>query len=236
MTDTKWILAGGMRRAGSTWQYHLAKDLIVSHGGYDAKWVIWQEFDNTYRALDGKYPFVIFKTHAFTPDFTDVAKRVFDEGRGIGLYIYRDIRDVAASLLGRNTMTQTWNNVLANLPVILKNYEIWTSLSKKNSIVARYESFEPSLFLSRLDGMLPTHTSLDMVRKIIFSHTFAAHKRMLETLEYGPTGYNKDKLMWNNHMDSGTVGRYLTELDEGQIASVEDIAKKWLKERGYLDE
>ena len=61
---TTWIFAVGMRRAGSTLQYHLANELVQHASGYGNGWTPWQDFEGVFAEHDGNHPFAMVKCHA----------------------------------------------------------------------------------------------------------------------------------------------------------------------------
>lgn len=221
--DTIWIFAAGMRRSASTLQYLLAKDLIEYVGGYAAGWVIHQGFADIYREHDGYYPFVLLKTHAFTPAFASTAHILFQKDRAKALTIFRDPLDVAASLINRNEFTQTWENVLVNMPVVLKEFTAWSSLPESQCLVQQYGQSNQSM-LREIANFLDILYMPEFEQGCLVRHTLEAHQKLIS--EYDGE-YDKENLLWDNHIDEGKTGRYKDELNAEQIKEVEKIIDDW---------
>lgn len=222
--DTTWVFAAGMRRSASTLQYLLAKDLIEHVGGRAAGWVTHQKFTEVYQELDGYFPFVLLKTHAFTPAFASIANILFQKDRAKALTIFRDPRDVAASLMNRNEFTQTWQNVLINLPTVLKEFTAWSSLPEEQCLVQNYEQSMQSM-LQEIGDFLDILCSSRLEKKCLKRHTLDAHRKLMAKLDEG--GYDKKNLLWYNHIDEGKTGRYKEELTVEQLAEVDRIVEDW---------
>ena len=236
---TIWVFATGMRRSASTLQYHLAKDLVELAGGIGVGFVTWQKLQEVYHKYDGKYPYVVLKSHTFLGSFV-----MFDnlslESRAKILHIHRDMRDVAASLLDRNKFTETWEQVIENIPVILNETKQWAYLesdiyiSRYEDMITYYQLIERTLEIKKflqLDFHHPLNVSghFNMV-DIARNHTLESHQELISEQS---EEYNKQTLFWKNHIDEGKIGRYKDELTEEQIAEVEKIAGEWLKENNY---
>lgn len=221
--DTVWIFAAGMRRSASTLQYLLAKDLIEYVGGRAAGWITHQKFVETYQNLDGNYPFVLLKTHAFTPLFVSTADILFTKDRAKALTIFRDPLDVAASLMNRNEHTQTWENVLVNMPVVLKEFTAWSSLPKHQCLVQKYGQTNQSM-LREIAHFLDILYMPEFEKDCLKRHTLEAHQKLIDNFD---GKYDRENLLWDNHIDEGKIGRYKDELTSTQIAEVDKIVEDW---------
>lgn len=220
---TVWIFAAGMRRSASTLQYLLAKDLVELAGGYAAGWITHQEFDKTYQAFDGEYPFVVLKTHAFIPQFSTVADVLFKRQRALALTIFRDPRDVAASLLGRNQMTETWEDVMKNIPVVLQEFLLWSSIYAESSLVQAYGT-PPIYLLKEMAAFLDIATTLEWQNDCAERHSLEAHKELIQEFD---GKYDRESLLWYNHIDEGEIGRYKNELTSEQRGQIETFYTEW---------
>jgi hypothetical protein len=236
--NTVWVFAAGMRRGGSTLQYHLARELVEYAGGFNAGWVTWQNFDKCFKKYDGSHPFVILKGHCYYPDHSDCARRLFDKGRIKALHIYRDIRDIAASYVQMRKKS-IWDYILnTEIPSILREHELWIALPKEQIHITSYEKYmfgyEMELMKYFLEiSMPPSELVYAMSR-----HTLESHKQLIATQEYDASNqrFNTNSLMWDNHIADGKVGKYKTVLTQEQIEQVETVAYDYLREKGYIDD
>lgn len=227
MTETTWVFAAGMRRSASTLQYLLAKELVELAGGHAAGWVIHQKFDETYQALDGEYPFVILKTHAFTPQFSVTADILFERQRAVALTIFRDPRDVAASLLKINRTPQPWEDVMVNMPVVLQEFLLWSSVYAESALIQTYET-SPIHLLKEMAAFLGIATTLDWQNDCAERHSLEAHKELIDNFD---GKYDRVNLLWYNHIDKGEIGRYKEELAPEQLVQIEAFYEEWKAKR-----
>lgn len=246
---TKWIFSASMRRSASTLHYHLIREVVRIADGIGIGWRIWQDFEKAFNEFDGKYPFVVLKTHAFIPKFVPLAQQLFDDNRALAFCVHRDPRDIAASLISGNRFAKDWNVVIENIPAILQEYNDWASLSKEKILISKYETLCSQLSDFTYDeykaNLLSLTTEIRKIRdflgllsfeiQIAQRHTLSAHKKVIENTNYQGTKHHPETLFWKNHLDSGEIGRYKNELTQSQINEIEAIdgATEWLKQRGY---
>lgn len=235
--NTKWVFACGMRRAGSTVQYHLAREIVKSAGGVDLSWVTWQGFDKLYNEYDGKYPYAVLKCHAFIPGMaTRMTPEVWDS-QGYGVYISRDIRDVLASLIRlykkRGAGSELEQSALKSdmRAIFLGEGGKW--LSKTKVLHTRYESILHLDGLARECARISAHLDVDMswvdCMKLAVEYDL---EKQRSRLPIGQNQYNKEYLFWNNHLFTGANGTWVTELTRAQIDfcnGLEEISRKELR-------
>src|SRR5438132_1477367 len=103
-----WIFCGGMKRSASTLQYQLASALVEQAGtGTRSTWVPSSEFPCLRERYADLGSWKVFKSHDCTPE---IAREMTDHG-SLGLYIYRDLRDVIASQMqmSRVSFDRLWS-------------------------------------------------------------------------------------------------------------------------------
>lgn len=235
--NTKWIFAAGMRRGGSTVQYHLAREIAKLEGGHDAGWVVWQRFDEVFDEFDGKYPYVVLKCHAFIPGMATRMKPPIWNSRGYGLYIHRDIRDVMASLI-RLYKSQGAGDALNNSnleedmrAIFLTEGRKWMTLPRV--LRTRYEDILDVDGLAKECARIATHIGADVswleCRAIALEHSMEQQRRRLPT---GTNMYNGKYLLWRSHLFTGKNGTWKEELTGDQVNfcyGIEQIAHKELR-------
>jgi hypothetical protein len=126
-----FAICGGMPRAGSTLHYQIVAHLVETYSsGRRLGFVqtgLLPEFrreviDNRWRAI---------KTHLLDPGLTGL----LEEGRAVGFYIYRDIRDVVCSMMRRGP---DWTGPpLSCPPRLIDNDRAWRATPPV--LVHRYE-------------------------------------------------------------------------------------------------
>jgi len=226
---TKWYIACGMRRSASTWQYLVLRDLI---NGMDAGWVIHQNFDSVVESLDGKYKNVVLKTHPFLFEFCNWPKRLLQDGRLFPVYIYRDLRDVFASMKRLHSkieyLSNNWPHELAAIVDVDRK---WRSVD--GIYTGRYENmiFNPALELLRMS----VHLRISL--KHPAAYQIAEYWSIKRNAERMPeAGLSTDNMLWSNHIDGGTVGRWQQELTFGEKIMVHEEFGDWLRENYYLED
>jgi len=102
-----WIFCGGMNRSGSTVQYQITARLVEEAKlGKRVEWVKSSDFP----VLRDKYAhdnqWKVFKAHSCT----NTIQAEFQQQNAMGVYIYRDVRDVFVSVMYRQATTfeQQW--------------------------------------------------------------------------------------------------------------------------------
>lgn len=235
--NTKWIFACGMRRAASTLQYHLTREIVVAAGGIDLSWVTWQGFDKLYDKHNGKYPYAVLKCHAFIPGLaTRMTPEVWDR-QGYGVYISRDIRDVLASLIRlykkRGADSALGQSALRRdmRAIFLSEGGKW--LSKTKILHTKYESILTPDGIARECARVSAHLAID---KSWFDCVELASRYGMEEqrsrLPIGENQYNKEYLFWNNHLFTGANGTWDGELTHAQTKfcnELEQVSRKELR-------
>jgi hypothetical protein len=220
--DTKWIAACGMRRAGSTLQYHLVREVLSGIDYLDLRFLVWQGFDEAYKKHDGKYPYIVFKSHTHTPSFSAKCASMW-VARGYGLFIHRDVRDVLASLTRMYSTSNPDSPLLA--PELLKNdmecivnLESRRWIATSNTLVTRYEDILTvdgiAIECKRIAEHIGVSIDDERCAEIAEEYTVSKQKERLPQL----AKYNNEFLLWWNHIFTGETGRWKEELTPAQIA------------------
>lgn len=234
---TKWVFACGMRRAGSTMQYHLAREIVKTAGGIDLSWVIWQKFDELYDKYDGKYPYAVLKCHAFIPGMASKMGPAVWEKQGYGVFISREIRDVLASLI-RLYKSQGADGALTNSAlendmraIFLKEGGYW--LSKSKVLHTKYENILTLDGLSKECARISEHLGIELswldCEELASQYVLEKQRQRLPT---GERKYNKEYLLWKDHVFTGANGTWKKELTPAQIDfcnRIERISRKELR-------
>jgi len=180
----------------------------------------------------------VFKTHHFTKAFA----KEFENNNALGVYIYRDVRDVFVSAMRKRetSFKELWKTKF--IDEILTNYEGWTQLP--NMLISQYETMRADLGkeVARIAAHLnitidekecqeiATLFSLDNQRKRI--------NKLKATLQEQQTpikrkSFDQKELLHVNHIFGGRVGDWRTLLHLQQIALIEERSDTWLKAHNY---
>jgi|Deesub1362A_J573_1020465.scaffolds.fasta_scaffold00077_10 hypothetical protein len=226
-----------MWRSGSTVQYQITAQLVEDAGkGKRVGWVEpdrFPEIREKYADYDG---WKVFKAHVCT----DAMISEFERQNAMGVYIFRDIRDVFVSTMNKNStmFQQEWNGGL--LERCLDNYWKWTSLPRV--MVSKYEEV-----IRDLPGeveRIAVHLGIPLDRKkceqIASEYTIQKQweriKRAKGKLTQGQVKgevFDPHSLLHTNHINSGEIGKWKSQLSKEQVAMIEEKAKDWLVKNGY---
>jgi len=233
-----WIFCGGMGRSGSTVQYQITARLVEEAKlGKRVGWIKLSDFP----ALRDKYAhdnqWKVVKTHACT----NTIQAEFQQQNAMGVYIFRDVRDVFVSTMNKRAKSfeQLWaNNTFEKK---LHNFELWTSLP--NMLILKYEDVVNDLPKEVRSIAIHLGISLDNEKyeAIAADYSLERQREYVLRLKSEPSKLRKINnnlvdpytQLHTNHIHSGKVGRWKEILTSQQVAFIEQIAGKWLVNNGY---
>lgn len=230
-----WVFCCGLMRSGSTLQYQLASELVERSGrGQRVPWTPAGEVPSLVEAHAGSAEQLVVKVHSTTEEI----RREFLEGRAVGLFIYRDMRDAVASAIvkdGRDIV-----DVATFVKTQLRNYQSWTLLP--NMLVSRYE--DVILGLEREVQRIADHLGLELspeeLEAVASAHTIQRQRQRIEAAKeerrftrLGRHKFDEVTLLHTNHISTGQAGRWRRVLKTYEVETVEELAGGWLSARGY---
>ncbi len=233
-----WIFCGGMNRSGSTVQYQITARLVEEAKlGKRVEWVKFSDFP----VLRDKYAhdnqWKVFKTH----NCTNTIQAEFQQQNAMGVYIYRDVRDVFVSVMYRQATTFEQQWAKRGWKKWLHNYELWTHLP--NMLILKYEdvvndlpkevrSIADHLGISlddeKYEAIAEEH-SLERQREYISKLKSESHK----LLKRPNALFDPYTLLHTDHINFGKIGRWKDILTLQQVALIEQMAGEWLISNGY---
>jgi hypothetical protein len=217
-----------MRRAGSTLQYHLAREIVKDFNVVDLGFLIWQQFDDAYAKHYGECDFVVFKSHVHTPSLSGSCASMWSS-QGYGLYIHRDIRDVMASLIRLYRANSAGGEALERVNLendmrAIVNAEARRWLTTKKILVTRYEDILTVGGIANECSRIASHIGVeiedDQCAEIAERFVLAKQKERLPK----DSRYNSEFLLWQNHLFTGETGVWKDELTSEQIAFVSSLS------------
>lgn len=217
-----------MRRSGSVLQYHIARDAAKELGGIDLGWMRWQDFNQEFNTHDGSVNLAVVKTHVYFPEHSSLARQVISEGRYKVVTIYRDMRDAVAS------SKRAWKlSMIEDLGAIQHEFNSWASLG--NAMITRYEDIVDNVPLEvmRIRTFLGVETGHHEPGEL-FSRYEKENMRKLQKEDTDERGYSHTHHMWSDHVGSGKVGRWRSELSEQELSRIELAAGGWQRAHGYV--
>ena len=210
--EPEYVIAAGAYRSGSTWLYNAAR-LALRLAGHS---VYGRFYDGTYDPEDPAR-FHVVKVHRFEDEVLEVAQVV--------LTSIRDPRDIAASAVRRGLVEGTPDAVAAFVAeAVLDGFERWRPHA---AMVLRYEDLRAGggrELLRRLLEVLAPHGTRGVSLDVL--------EQQLDALRPGES-YDRETLLWPNHLTDGRVHGYRDTLSEEAIARIESRFGEWMHANGY---
>lgn len=208
------IFCCGMRRSASTLQYHLTRELLPHYT--DLGWITWQEFRYV--------PDSILKCHPYIPDFNATARYLFEIQEAKAIYIYRDIRDVVASMvrLGNDNGYSYISNLEDDVKAIILAFYKWTSVPDVH--ISRYEDLDIEQEVVRLARFFGVKPKPGLAKK----YSLDRQRRRQPKAEW-----DAGTTMHPHHCGTGEAGQWRVILTQEQLGTIYKVAGGWLKEMNY---
>jgi hypothetical protein len=238
-----WIFCCGMYRAGSTLQYQLTARLVEEAGvGKRVEWAKPGQFLRVSKKMADYQGLKVFKCHICT----DEIMAQFKKQNALGVYVFRDIREVVASTLRKKYREKKNEKFQGDfkknlIERSLENYYKWTSLN--NVLVSKYEEMildltgEAKRIARHIGVSLPGEKYLEISEDLSLDkqiQRIEAYKKTVPGTELSREKViNPHTLLHTDHITSGETDNWRHELTPEQTTLIEEKAGDWLKENGY---
>jgi hypothetical protein len=240
--QTMDVLCAGMFRSGSTWQYNIACELLERvDSGQRLGFVEGWEYE---QATSGEAtPVRVLKTHDAHFRFADSLMA----GKARAIYSFRDLRDVAYSLMHKFKVS--FEEVISADGLLRKctrNDAFWTDLP--NVLTQRYENLiqNADAMVRQIARFLGLETDHDMARLLAEAYSLPHNVARADELarELREQGIDLDDkanalacdahtlLHWN-HCRTGRVGAWKEVATAEQRLLLGEVCGDWLIRRGY---
>jgi len=236
MSKSVWVVCGGMRRGGSTLQYHLVSSLVEVAGGVVLGLTSPESFPNQFEHHSDKDGYLVVKCHRFVPELGQLVPT----GQAKAVYIFRDIRDVCVSLQHKND-DSFLDMIRQGFPEdVLSEYHYWTGLPE--AYVSKYETVMADMHdeVKSLAAYLGVSVSDGEIIAIAEQHSFSKQKENIARFNYESDGlgeghnrYDPNSLLHPNHLRSGKSEQWKSDLTRLQVAYVEYCGYSFFVEEGY---
>ena len=123
-----------MYRSGSTLQFQITAAIVENAGlGKRIEWVKPKRFKEIRKKYANYDDLKVFKSHVCT----DAMVSEFINHDAMGIYVFRDLRDVVVSMMQKESKTfnEIWNSGF--LEICLVNFQRWTNLPRV--LLSKYE-------------------------------------------------------------------------------------------------
>lgn len=231
-----------MKRAGSTVQYQLVAEIVERMGlGKRVGFVDQDNVKDLLAATKDRRQLFVAKAHDFFDDFYSVFAR--NEVKVV--YVYRDIRDVAVSLMAKKGNNSFWRLFISgDIEDILYQYQKWTSTSPV--LISRYEYMVQDL--SQEVGRIAEFLGIDLdnasTGSLAEEYSMQNQLQRIDEIEKRNEGLvlkGKKNQYWvdpktllnQKHIRSGASEQWRNKLSPFQIGLLEYVAYDWMKSVGY---
>lgn len=171
----------------------------------------------------------------------------FEENCALGVYAFRDIRDMYASYMKQRqkSFNYLWDEGF--IETCLDSYKRWTSLPRV--LVSQYEEIMEDLprEVQRISEHLKINISPSQCQRIAADYSLENQQERInkfkqellqklrnwndhrEIVDY----HDEKSLLHMNHIDSAKVGRWQEDLSVKEVALIENKVTQWCKENEY---
>jgi hypothetical protein len=243
------IVCAGMYRACSTWQYDVVADLIERHRqGSRLGYLSGDQVRSLDRhtcatgTSDGTRPWAVLKSHEGHAEFTRRLRR----GQARAIYAYRDVRDVAYSLIHKRAISFPTLLRRGLLHQILANHRYWSS--RPGVLVQRYEEIvaRPDAAVRELAEFIGLDPTRREVESIVNAHSLAANRERTRALgdrlkargldlddPANAQHFDPHTLLHWNHVRDGRSGSWRDQAGPTERQVMARLLGDWLIDHGY---
>ncbi|MGH2412213.1 MAG: sulfotransferase domain-containing protein [Microcystaceae cyanobacterium] len=230
------VVCCGMMRSGSTLQYQIAVSIVEKAGKGSGLGEIRQVSCSELEKNNIKNEIQVVKVHKF--EYLKGAKEAIEQGKAVGLYSFRDIRDVTVSLM---VMRKTdFDRLIFHNPEIqqcLKDFYAWTSI--RGMMISQYEVIVNNLTeeVLKIANHLKVDLSVEDAQAIANEYSIKKQRVRIKTWKErsgkNTRTHEPKTLLHYNHINSGQSQQWVNALTPLQIAYLENMAGDWLQMQGY---
>lgn len=230
-----WVICCGMPRSGSTLQYQVVTHLVEARGiGQGIGF-----FDRAhFEVAESEYipgQIKVVKCHEYIPRALELA----EEGRAVGVYSQRDMRDVVVSVMNQSNKSFSEVASRSRLRNLVEQSHSWKKMSPL--LVSRYENLYRKLDVEirRIAEFLKLRVSESEIEELVTTYSISTQKkRILEISSQnlspsGFGGYDPKSQLHQGHIQSAKLDRWKTELSKMQAAYIECYLGQWLLSEQY---
>lgn len=230
-----WILCGGLKRSGSTLQFQIVSEIVERTGkGYRTPHPMGKDFSEIKQNFEEDGKMKTFKTH----DCSDAIRSEVEKNGAKVVFIYRDIRDVAVSMMNKFDWTfieLTNKNFFQEYIDACKNWEALPGIYS-----SKYEDvfYNMKAEIEKIAQYLEIDLKDSIAEEIAADLSISNQKKKmvlpkLKAFFFGRKSWDpKSQLHWN-HINSGKEGQWKKALNTIEIEKLNNICKEWLIEKKY---
>jgi hypothetical protein len=202
------VVAAGLMRSGSTWQFNALRLIMEAAGLEDVGTGFVNDLDDVLH-----HRHLAIKTHVYLPALNRIADHV--------LTSHRDVRDAFASLVRFDPNRKPSPGEVFDRS--FRHYRAWAAISDYDmpyeTMVQR--PLEPLRQIADVLGL--GHLDLDPVLEKL--------ERIKPPVE--KTDPDRQNLLWTGHITDGRIGSFHETLERSQLLDIERKYGRWLTRHGY---
>jgi hypothetical protein len=239
-----WVFCCGMYRSASTLQFQITSRLVKDAGlGEQIGWIDAMRFD-TVRDRHADTPKLkVIKVHTCTEPIA----AEFLQGNALGIYTFRDIRDVFVSSMKQRDKSFDYVWQAEFIEQCLENYKQWTQLP--NVLISRYETIMQDLSheVDRIANHLGISLEPSQAQSIAADYSIEIQQARIQQFTHSllqktlaPNDHreivdyhDEETLLHMNHINSAQVGHWRNDLSMQEAAQICDRVEQWCAENAY---
>lgn len=239
-----WVFCCGMYRSASTLQFQITAHLVRSHQlGQQIGWIDANRFPELRSLHQNTAGLNVIKVHRCT----EAIITEFNQNRAIGIYSFRDLRDVYASMMTQRMKSFEFLWQDGFLTECLDNYRCWTT--QPNVLVSRYQAILEDLpaEVQRIAAHLGVAIDRQQAQQIAADFTLDIQQTRItqfrQRLLASPLEPNdhreivdyhaEESLLHINHIGAVKPGQWQSDLSNDQVDLIERAIQAWCQENGY---
>lgn len=237
-----FVLCVGMYRACSTWQYGVVGALLERHrAGQRLGFVEGIRFAEKLAENPQTSDWAVLKAHDYHTRFGEL----LTSGQALGIYSYRDLRDVVASYIHKTGTDLATLRERGFIELCLRNDRLWRA--QPGMLVQSYRALidEPSRGVEEIANHLEIPLEPGEAQEIAETLSLAATRRRVESLSarlrdegvnlvaQDLTRFDPVSLFHWNHIRPADSGTTTDETALRQRAEIEQLTRPWLLANGF---
>jgi len=225
-----WVFCCGAIRSGSTLQYNIACEIVELSGrGIRIDYHHHSRFADVRSHYKDYKGYKVFKTHQINEEI----KHEFLNQNAIGIYSYRDVRDVFLSIKRKENKSSDNLFQSSFIKKYIKCYFDWLVIepmyrSKYEDLIRNIRK-EITNICNILEVSLAETEISDIEKKVQKD----SQKKIADRLAQYGDSYDKRTLIHSNHFNSKRPNEWKLDLSQDEICRIEKEARDWLFNNGY---
>jgi hypothetical protein len=233
-----------MYRSASTLQFQITSRLVKDADiGQQIGWIDALRFASVRDRHANDSGFKVIKVHRCT----DSIAAEFLQGNALGIYTFRDIRDVFVSSMKQRDKSFDYVWQEGFIDQCLENYKRWTQLP--NVLISRYEAIICDLpnEVHRIATHLGLSLELSQCQTIAADYSIEIQQERIQKftdsllqMTLAPDDHreivdyhDEETLLHMNHINSGTAGRWKEDLSDQEATLICHHVENWCAENAY---